>query len=198
MRRRLHRSRDRQRGASLLEFALVAPILLLILFGVGEFGLAWISANRLEGAVSAAARVASSQGSTADADRAVLLQLQASLPEELLNNVTRVVIYESDATGYMHPNCTSGAATSQTGVSGRCNRYNGATLRNPNLATMSLSTPMGFWPPADRDDELSGSPPDFIGVYVETRHDDFSGTFWSDGFVLERSSIYRIQPDITG
>ena len=196
--RRTNRNPDRQRGAALLEFALVAPVLLLVLFGVGEFGLAWISGNRLEGAVSAGARVASSQGATDDADRAVLLQLQASLPDDLLDNVTRVVIYRSDENGYLNPGCLSGGVNSQAGVAGWCNRYNGNTLRSSSLATMNLTTPMGAWLPTTRDDDLSGNPPDYIGVLVQTRHDDFSGTFWSDGFDLERRSIYRIQPDITG
>ena len=33
---------------------------------------------------------------------------------------------------------------------------------------------------------------------VITRHDDVTGTFWDAGFALERSSVYRIQPDIDG
>ena len=184
----------RSRGAAVLEMVLVTPLLLLLLFGVGEFGLAWVSGNKLEGAVSVAARVASSQGSADDADRAVLMQLRASLPSDLLANVDRVVIYQSDRDGFIHPNCLGN--TPQNGVSGQCNVYSGTTLRSVTGATV-LGGAQNFWEPDDRIDTLSG-PPDYIGVLVQTRHDDFSGTFWRDGFELERRSVYRIQPDIEG
>ena len=184
----------RSRGAAVLEMVLVTPLLLLLLFGVGEFGLAYVSGNKVEGAVSAAARVASSQGSVDDADRAVLMQVRASLPSELLANVERVVVYRSDNAGYIHPQCLSN--TPQSGVSGWCNVYSGTTVRNVTGATV-LGGAQNFWEPDDRLDTLAG-PPDYIGVLVETRHDDFSGTFWRDGFDLERRSVYRIQPDING
>jgi hypothetical protein len=174
---------------------LVLPFLLLLLFGVGEYSLAWVSANRLEGAVSAAARVGSSQGSVADADRAILLQLQASLPEDLLDNVTRVVVYETDATGAVPEVCrTINDPAAQVGQSGRCNLYSGNTLRTVHSGT-NLGAAQNYWAPADRNDRLS-QPPDYIGVLVQTRHDDVTGTFWRDGFDMERKSVYRIQPDI--
>jgi Flp pilus assembly protein TadG len=184
-------------GVAVLEMVLVLPFLLLLLFGIGEYSLAWVSANRLEGAVSAAARVGSSQGSVTDADRAILLQLQASLPEDLLDNVTRVVVYESDASGSVPEQCrTINNPTTQQGQSGRCNLYSGNTLRTITVAT-NLGAAQNFWAPSTRLDRLSG-PPDYIGVLVQTRHDDVTGTFWRDGFDLERRSVYRIQPDIDG
>jgi hypothetical protein len=196
-RRSTTRARRRtDRGVAVLEMVLVLPLLLVLLFGIGEFGLAWVSGNRLEGAVSAAARVGSSQGSVTDADRAILMQLRASLPDDLLDNVTRVVVYESDSGGSIPAACLSNSPTSQVGVSSRCNVYSGATLRGVTVST-NLGAAQGYWPPSERRDRLSG-PPDYIGVLVQTRHDDFSGTFWRDGFDIERRSIYRIQPDIDG
>ena len=85
--RQRHRQRGRRsRGAAIIELAIVAPVLLLF-FGISEFGLAWVSGNKLEGAVSTAARVGVQQGSVADADRNILLALEASLPEDLRANV---------------------------------------------------------------------------------------------------------------
>lgn len=203
---RAHRNR-RQRGAALLEMVLVAPLLILFMFGIGEFGLAWVSGNKVEGAVSAAARVGASQGSTADADRAILLQLRASLPQDLLDNVTRVVIYSSNANGDIHPQCLTntpgtGVGSAAPSVGGllsadRCNTYSGATLRSVTDTTNLGASQNNYWPPSVRRDTLA-QPPDYIGVLVQTRHDDFSDTFWRDGFDLERRSIYRIQPDIDG
>ena len=193
------------RGAALLEMVLVAPVLLLLLFGVGEFGRAWVSGNKLEGAVSTAARVGASQGSTPDAARAIRRSLRASLPEDLRNNVTRIVIYSSNRDGDIAAACLT--ATPGTGVGNgtpggitsadRCNTYPGSILGTVNSTTNLGSSQNSYWQPEDRRDTLA-QPPDYLGVLVQTRHDDFSGTFWRDGFDLERRSIYRIQPDIDG
>ncbi|HWS15226.1 MAG TPA: TadE/TadG family type IV pilus assembly protein [Candidatus Methylomirabilis sp.] len=62
--RQLHRS---IRGQSLVEFALVLPVFLLLLIGVTEFGRAWMTRNILTGASREAVRIAAVQGNTATA-----------------------------------------------------------------------------------------------------------------------------------
>jgi Flp pilus assembly protein TadG len=52
------------RGAGLAEFALVAPLLLLILFGIVEFGIAFNRAQAMEAAAREGARLASISSST--------------------------------------------------------------------------------------------------------------------------------------
>jgi Flp pilus assembly protein TadG len=175
--------------------ALVTPFLLLILFGIGEFGLAWVSANKLEGAVSTAARVGSVQGGQDGADAAILASLRASMPDELIDNVERVVIFRSNAAGDIGGLClTAGAGGGVSSGSLRCNIYDAATL---STAVVGMTLNDNDWEPNTRNDNLS-DPPDYIGVLVVTTHDDVSGTFWRDGFELTRRSVYRIQPDIDG
>ena len=55
------------RGQSLVEFALVLPLFLLLLFGVTEFGRAWMARNILTGASREAVRIAAVQGNAATA-----------------------------------------------------------------------------------------------------------------------------------
>ena len=55
------------RGQSLVEFALVLPMFLLLLIGVTEFGRAWMTRNILTGASREAVRIAAVQGNTASA-----------------------------------------------------------------------------------------------------------------------------------
>ena len=45
-------------GQNLVEFALVVPMLLLLVFGIAEFGRAWMTRNILTGAAREAVRVA--------------------------------------------------------------------------------------------------------------------------------------------
>jgi len=51
-----------ERGQSLVEFALVVPLLLLLVIGIAEFGRAWMTQNVITGAVREAARIAVVQG----------------------------------------------------------------------------------------------------------------------------------------
>lgn len=47
-----------EKGQSLVEFALVVPMLLLLVFGIAEFGRAWMVKNILTGAAREASRLA--------------------------------------------------------------------------------------------------------------------------------------------
>ena len=47
-----------EKGQSLVEFALVVPMLLLLVFGIAEFGRAWMTQNILTGAAREASRLA--------------------------------------------------------------------------------------------------------------------------------------------
>lgn len=56
-----------ERGQSLVEFALVLPLFLMLLLGVAEFGRAWMVRNVLTGAAREAARIVAVQGDSASA-----------------------------------------------------------------------------------------------------------------------------------
>ncbi len=191
----------RERGATMLEFALVLPLLALLAFGTAEMGLAWTAHNRVEGAVSTAARVGSAAGQDPNADVNILVALRAALPAESLANLDRVVIFKPlNANGGMPAPSTCVPAvgsTSQLGSSGNCNTYTGATVRSVTTAT-NLGSADDSWAGLTRKDSLADSGgPDYLGVYVRTRHDSKTGTFWGD-FTITRTSIYRLQPDIDG
>lgn len=183
----------------MIEFAFVVPLLLLLAFGTAEMGLAWTAHNRVEGAVSTAARVGSSSGDDPNADVNILLALRSALPTESLANLDRVVIFKpADLDGGVPTGCIKPVgSTSQAGVNGACNTYTGATVRTFGTGPDPLGAADNPWlVTVLRKDSLAG-PPDYLGVYVRTRHDSKTGTTFSD-FTITRTSIYRIQPDIDG
>jgi TadE-like protein len=184
------------RGATLIEFALVVPLLLLLAFGTAEMGLAWVTNNRVEGSTSTAARIAASSGAVAEADESVLQSLRSSLPQEQLDRLDRVIIFKpTNANGGVPSGCIKPVgSTSQVGVSSSCNTYTGATLQTGNLSDLGAAD--DFWLPTSRRDRLS-QPPDYIGVWVRTTHGSKTGTFFDD-MSITKTSIYRIQPDIDG
>jgi len=68
------------RGQSLVEFALVLPVMLLLLVGTVEFGRAWMTRNILTGASREAVRIAAVQGNAASArSRAVGILASAGI-----------------------------------------------------------------------------------------------------------------------
>jgi Flp pilus assembly protein TadG len=63
----MRRADRSNRGQGLVEFALVAPVFLLLLIGAAEFGRAWMARNILTGASREAVRIAAVQGNAATA-----------------------------------------------------------------------------------------------------------------------------------
>ncbi|MCO8126945.1 pilus assembly protein [Acidimicrobiia bacterium EGI L10123] len=58
------RGRDRERGASLVEFALVVPLLSLFLFGIVQFGIAYDKQQSINSGAREGARLAALDSST--------------------------------------------------------------------------------------------------------------------------------------
>jgi Flp pilus assembly protein TadG len=105
--------RLRQRGQSLVEFALVLPVLLIILMGLFDFGRAILAYNTVAEAARNGARVAIVNQIPADicsvaANRAIAI----SLPTTCAANATAVGVYVTASTG--GSSCTVVNACTQT------------------------------------------------------------------------------------
>jgi len=82
-----HRLRRDTRGAALVEFALIAPVLLVLLLGMFEMGYNFYTQSQLQGAVQRAARAATveaSKGNTNEIDAAVAAAVHAIVPDAKL------------------------------------------------------------------------------------------------------------------
>jgi Flp pilus assembly pilin Flp len=196
--RSLHRD---ERGATIVEFALLMPFLLLLALGTAEMGLGWVATDRVESASAQAARVAAVSGARVEADRDVLVALATALPAPELANLDRVVIFKPGAGGVVPAGCIKAAGDpSETGATG-CNTYSGATVRASTATSMTgfggtSGAKDRFWSPASRKDALS-DPPDYIGVWLRTTHDSpVGGSFGS--ITITKITILRIQPDLAG
>jgi Flp pilus assembly protein TadG len=100
---------DGERGASLLEFALVAPVLLLLIFGAFEYGLFFKDYLTVSNTTRTGARVASAAGSSADADYQILQAVKAAanaLPGGS-NAIQQISIYKSTSVGGAPTSATS-------------------------------------------------------------------------------------------
>jgi hypothetical protein len=64
---RIRKTRKNEMGQSLVEFALVVPLLLLLVIGIAEFGRAWMTRNIMTGAAREAVRMYAVKDDTAAA-----------------------------------------------------------------------------------------------------------------------------------
>jgi Flp pilus assembly protein TadG len=187
------------RGAALVELAMVVPLLALLVFGTIELGQAWVADREVDAAVASAARVAAARGSVATADRDALLALRAALPADQLAAADRVVIFDASTTGTVPAACLKPkGSSSQVGAVG-CNSYSGATLRSVTATSMAGFGPTGadrYWAPSARPDTLAG-PPAYVGVWLRTEHRGVSG-LWFAHVEVTASAVYRIEPDVDG
>jgi Flp pilus assembly protein TadG len=200
LRSRLRRRRIAgERGAALIEFAIVTPILILLAFATAETGLAWVSNNKVEGVTSQAARVASSAGTSSTADLSTLVAIRASLPADELANLQRVVIFKSTTTDGAVPGGTACIPAveigANTGLAGTCNSYSGAFVRTVTMSSTLPTAAANNWPPSLRKNALA-DPPDYIGVWLRTTHTNRTRALHGD-FTITKSSVFRIQPDFS-
>ena len=86
--RRIQNTLKNEKGQSLVEFALVVPLLLLLVIGIAEFGRAWMTKNILTGAAREAVRMYAVKDDTAAATaRAINILSSAALDNALWNIV---------------------------------------------------------------------------------------------------------------
>ena len=187
--------RKSERGASLVEAALVAPLFLLILFFILEMGLVFRNSLTTDNASREGARAASAKGNSADTDFFVLRTVEHGVEAMGLMNLDYVVVFK--ATGPNDPvpgGCTTGS------VPGVCNHYTVTDFfadlddaAGNDTGNFRCGTRDSSWCPTTRETSLSAGT-DFVGVHVATRHEYVTGIFGSD-FALGETTILKIEPD---
>lgn len=188
----------RERGATLLEAALILPLLVALFLGVVEFGFAWRDVNAIERGLQTAARVGASASSTRYADYNTLRALDSSLGDLAGATVQRVVIFRStSADGVVPSGCAGGTA-----VSGVCNVYTAAQLDTenptgfPDTGAGCVGAWDASWCPMSRDDDLPT--PDYLGVWVRLSYDRFTSVIPTPTVTIERTAVFQVEPCVPG
>jgi hypothetical protein len=187
--------RPRDRGAALIEAAIVTPVFVLVLFFILELGLLFRDSLTTDNASREGARAASTQGNDAAADYIVLRTVEHGLEAMGLQRLDHVVVFKADGPGDSVPGGCNTA--SQAGL---CNRYTATEFfaelddsggnDTGNFRCGSLDS---SWCPTTRETSLAAGT-DYIGVHIQTRHSYITGLFGGD-HVLGETTILRIEPD---
>lgn len=171
-----------ERGAVIVEFALVLPLLVSLTFGIVEFSSAYHASSTIADATRAGGRVGSALATEstyavriAEAVAATLQTLPADEPQELW-------IYKANAQGY------PGSGTGFTACGANCIRYQW----NPATREFDTSSPSGGGWPASAH-QVCTQPFDELGVYVRARH-AFVTRLFGTTVTLRDHSVFRFEP----
>ena len=126
--------RSRERGAGLVELALVGLFLTFLVAATFDYGFAWRAGLAVNESARAGARVGSGQSLSAGADYYALNSLRASLTASgTLDQVEKVVIFKATTTdGKVPASCLKASPT------GTCNVLTGAQLKALSTASYDV------------------------------------------------------------
>ena len=171
-----------EKGATLIEFALVLPILILILVGIMEIGLAFGEQMRASQATREGARIGAVAGNDPDADCFIIRDVVAVMSQPQLDRLVNLQIYETDPV-------TGNQNFAQT------NTYT-YTGGDPTDCVNSWSGVVA-WPSTTR--QVTTGPTavlDLLGVRVQMDRSWVTGfPPFSGSYTIDTTTISRIEPE---
>lgn len=168
------------RGAAVIEAALLVPILMLLLFGVMEWGLVMRDMLSITESARVGARTASALPRQTDFTAttvAAIGQAGSALPKSQL---VQILVYKANDEGFPGPD----GATTMTcaGHESTCDRYvwdagSNAFVLSPASEPWNPRSGVGTAGNVNACPAGQGGPPDSVGVYVEAIHPWVTGLF---------------------
>ncbi len=185
-----------ERGTALVEFTIMFGVLVVLVFGILEFGNAWGNRLKVETAARAGARVGSNLRNDRLADWSLLQGAKSVLNEIGLSNVEYLVVYKAaSATGLPPTGCGGSTPSSQNNL---CNVYTGSQLTSltqssfTGTSSCTGTSPDRFWCPTGRQ-AVQHLNPDFLGVYIKARSNTLTNFFGSP-LGLRSTAVMRLEP----
>lgn len=211
------------RGTALTESAFVAPVVLLLIFGILEFGPLFRDYLTLGDAVADGARIGSALGpdtakidptnpasATATADYFIVRAALQSTSSLNVDDLDRIVIFDAGPPSSGAPldqvprACKTSTANGV--ISGR--REGSCNIYNPKIALNQLALPNGYryfdcsqtpgspacyWNPVTRKNGPTIGDIEYLGVYIKAKVPLMTGIF-GDEFTVEQAAIVRLEP----
>jgi len=174
-----------ERGATLVEAAIILPVLLLIVFTIMELGLAFKDYLTTDFAAKEGARVGALAGNDVDADCSIIQSIVAGYTATDFADLQGITIFEVNESG--------------SAVGGTSNVWtfpNNPSDDPSDCADWNQSAPSA-WPPGSRDVAVgTGADLDIIGITIDTQHDWITGIPpWRGQMNIVRTAIQRLEPE---
>jgi len=180
--------RDPESGATMLEFAIAAPVVILLIAGLVEFGFGFIDLQTVASATTSGARVGSAFGSGAGLD-----PLDPG-PDEIIQNAVTDGLSDLRASSqvqelWVYQSNASGDVVDETNTT---NKYTPVFAGDGSVS--GWVTVQDPWTPASRTTDLSASIStvnrDYLGVRVIFKHEWVTGLLplpaptWTDDAIV--------------
>lgn len=190
------RQNGHERGAAMVEMAIVAPLMILLVFSILEYGLLFQEKLTIASAASSAARTGATMGTRAEADFAILQALEAGLYDQVdASVIIKADIFRADP--------VTGAKT------GVLNRYTYMTANvgckwspcpDPDAGPPTYGIPSAWGDPAGRDTELDpgGGGLDVLGVEITYHHSAVTGFIPGVERDFSERALVRLEPSTFG
>lgn len=177
---RPHRS---ERGAALVETAMVLPLILTVAIGMAEVGFAMVSQMTGANAVRAGARVAAAGRDNSTVELATIRSVEQAMCSLDHGELLLIEVYKADADG------------EPVNANTLLNEY---TPTGPLVCDSSNSTALSCtngcpWPPSARSDSVASL--DDIGVRVTYTHEWIASYVFQTPATWSDSTVMRIDPD---
>ncbi|MDH3397447.1 MAG: pilus assembly protein, partial [Acidimicrobiia bacterium] len=170
----LRRRAQSERGASLVEAALVVPLLILLAFGAAEFGFVFLDFLNVASAAREGARVGSAVGDAIDADTLMLNAIAEATADLDNSTIEAIWIFETKANGDPVDNCVVDSTLNYFTCVGPTN--------NTNIYDSSGNLLIGSWNSTGRRVTVGlncpltpAECPDRLGVRVVFTHQYITG-----------------------
>jgi len=171
-----------ERGASLVEFAILLPLVMLVTFGVIEFSAAYQSSSIATAAARTAARTASAEALLStyatDAATAAATALHTAPSDE----PQEMWIYRANSQGLPESGGFSSCTT-------HCISY----PWNKNTKSFDTTLPGGSGWPSSQQNACNQSSWDSVGVYIRLNHKYMTRLFGST-ITLTDHAVFRLEP----
>jgi Flp pilus assembly protein TadG len=177
------RGRDRgQRGAVAVEAALITPLLIMLVFGIIEFGFLFKDWLAVTSAVRAGARIASAEPRVATYATDAASQVAKEGAALSFDNNTVLWVYQAGSNGF--PVGQSGYSACTT----NCVKFTW------NSASKSFVQQVGTdWPAANQNACEGDAAHDTVGVYLAVKDTGITGMFFSTKTLRSRT-VMSLEP----
>lgn len=176
----------RERGATLVEASLVFPILILVIVGVLEIGLAFKDYLTVSYISREGARLGALAGDDPEADCAILRGIGGLATTGDLNRITEIQIFKADE---------------GTGAQGVTNTATYTLGKDPEICNVPATPLDGWtinpinWSPTSRQTTVGSDPLDIIGVRVIMTRDWVTGfPPFRGSFQIDETTLTRMEP----
>lgn len=182
-------TKSREKGSTLVETAIVVPLLILLALGLSEVGFLVVDYLTVTNAARSGARTGASAADDPSADSSILDVVEEDVCNLRYGELVSVSIYEADPVdGSMPDPETSNLVNTYVPLGPlQCDSTGHAMVCAPSPLSCN-------WDPAtDRDNVPPGF--DALGVRIEFTHDSVTNIFTFPFSQLSESAVMQLEPN---